>query len=251
MSNTRSKQTTDLTKLSSDTQFLIKYLEEKLLANTMKFEDAMKANTEQILKKIEEKDKKISALEKEVSSLKSHVSKLEKSFHIQQFELDELKFASNKGFHILSGKGIQHSGNNIVDSIKTTIHNKLQINIESEDITEASKITAKNNSSDQNAVNTLYKFKLPYAVRTEIIQKLAELKPNIYLNEALSPLKRSLLKKATDIKTALPDRIKSVYYKNGILRINEINGNSQVNIRNQAELDEYLLRIDFNPEQSS
>ena len=48
-------------------------------------------------------------------------------------------------------------------------------------------------------------------------KKLASLKPNVYLNEASSPLKRELLKKIREVKAAIPEKIKSTFIKNGII----------------------------------
>ena len=95
----------------------------------------------------------------------------------------------------------------------------------------------------------IYKFKIPYQKRVEITNLLAEKHPNVYVNEAISTLKRNLLHKAFLAKTALPDKIHSTYVKNGILRINP-KGNSTdpaqpVKIRNEVELREFFKSINF------
>ena len=200
--------------------------------------------TEVICKKIEEKNAEIEALREEVSTLKSNVQKLEEITTIQKFELDDIKHASNKDFLIMSGTGITHSPISPQSSVQITLKNKIGADVSLADITEASKLPAKK-TSDGNP-KFLLKFKLPYATKTSIISKLAEKKPDIYINEALSPLKRDLLTQARAVKKALKTRIKSVYFKNGVLRINEVNGTSPVKVLNQIGLNEYLKKINFN-----
>ena len=218
-------------KLSSDMQYLIKYLDDKL-----------QSNTDAILQKIDEKDEKIANLEKEVSSLKSTISKLERDQLIQQYEMDDLKFASNKDFLILSGPGVQQ-GNDPINCIKSTIQLKTGIVIGDNTISEASTITPKNPTSKK-----MFKFKLKHETKVEIVLQLAEKHPDVYLNEAISPLKRRLLTKASSVKAALPQKIKSVYFRNGLLRINEVGENAPKNtIRSEVELIDYFKKLNFSP----
>ena len=235
-----SKTPKDFSKMSKETQFLANY-----------FKQEMNENTDKLIQRMDEKDKIIEDLRKDVNSLQNTVKDLEAELNKQKYELDNIKHVDNKGFIILSGPGVHKSNQSPSKIIKSTMKSKLDIDIDDNSITEATKITPRNTSRSPSATSTqlpdpLYKFKLPYEVQTEIISKLAIEKPNIYLNEALSPLKRELLKRAKEVKKALPKKIKSTYFKNGILRINEVDGqNNPVLILNDVQLDDYLKKINF------
>ena len=208
------------------------------------FEEQMKINTETILNKISEKDAIIEGLRNEVSTLRGSLNSLQAEFNQQKYEVDNLKHISNKDFLILSGPQVLKSDQTPAKIISATLKLKTEIDVREEHITEATKITPKKSTRNQNP-NPLYKFKIPYKIRTEVISKLAIKKPQVYLNEALSPLKRNLLKRAREVKEALPEKIKSTYVKNGVLRINEVDGDTPIQILNDVQLDEYLVKINF------
>ena len=223
----------DRSKLNKDTQILMAY-----------FEEQMKLNTETILNKISEKDAIIEGLRNEVSTLRGSLNSLQAEFNQQKYEVDNLKHISDKDFLILSGPQVLKSDQTPAKIISATLKLKTEIDVREEHITEATKITPKKSTRNQNP-NPLYKFKIPYKIRTEVISKLAIKKPQVYLNEALSPLKRNLLKRAREVKEALPEKIKSTYVKNGVLRINEVDGDTPIQILNDVQLDEYLVKINF------
>ena len=208
------------------------------------FEEQMKINTETILNKISEKDAIIEGLRNEVSTLRDSLNSLQAEFNQQKYEVDNLKHISNKDFLILSGPQVLKSDLTPAKIISSTLKLKTEIDVREEHITEATKITPKKSTRNQNP-DPLYKFKIPYKIRTEVISKLAIKKPQVYLNEALSPLKRNLLKRAREVKEALPEKIKSTYVKNGVLRINEVDGDTPIQILNDVQLDEYLVKITF------
>ena len=223
----------DRSKLNKDTQILMSYFEEK-----------MKENTEIILNKISEKDAVIEELQAEVATLRGSLKNLEAELNQQKYEVDNLKNISNKDFLILSGPQVLKSDLNPAKIISSTLKLKTEVDVREEHITEAVKIEPKKSTKNPNP-NPLYKFKMPYKLRTEVISKLATKQPQVYLNEALSPLKRNLLKRAKEVKAALPDKIKSTYFKNGVLRINEVEGDAPIQILNDVQLSEYLAKIDF------
>ena len=221
-------------KLSSESNAIIKLLSEQ-------FSSQLKENTDKILKKIDEKHKLIANLQTEVNALNTKVLSLEDSLIIQNYEIDNLKYASNKDFLILSGPGILRSNQPPKKVICTTIRQKIGLTVAEDSIDEASAITPKPkpgaDEETDSTSKTLYKFKVPTNIKTEVLKELATKHPNIYVNEALSPLKRALLARARQIKKALPSKIKSTYFKNGVLKINEKNENPAISIRNEVEFN--------------
>ena len=231
-------------RLSSDSNVILKLLSEQ-------YSLQLKEHTNKILKKIDEKDKLIANLQAEVNALNTKVLSLEDSLAIQNYEIDNLKYASNKDFLILSGPGILRSNQPPKKVICTTIRQKIGLTVAEDSIDEASVITPKPKpgaDEETDSTKTLYKFKVPTNIKTEILKELATKHPDIYVNEALSPLKRALLARAREIKKALPRKIKSTYFKNGVLKINEKNENPPISILNEVEFNNYLKVINFRPE---
>ena len=178
--------------------------------------------TETICHKINQKDKEINRLASEVSAMKKEIDDLKEAKIIQRFELDDLRF-SPKDFVVINGPGVPKSSDTPQEIIKKTLQVKTGINIDIKNITEASKITIKNRQNSENSEERyILKFKIPNETKIEVTKKLASLKPNVYLNEASSPLKRALLKKIREVKTAIPEKIKSTFIKNGTIHLYEV-----------------------------
>ena len=76
-------------------------------------------------------------------------------------------------------------------------------------------------------------------------------RPKVYINEALSPLKKKLQDKAKKAKVALPDKTKFIYFRNGILRIQQKDVEPLRKIHNDVELEEFLKEIIFEPAAAS
>ena len=173
--------------MSKETQFLPNY-----------FKQQMNDITEKLIQRMDEKDKIIEDLRKDVNSLESTVKDLETELNKQKHELDNIKHAANKEFVILSGPGVHKANQPPAKIIKSTLRSKVGIDIEESSIKEATKIAPRNTvrtpsaTSGQSSPDPLYKFTKLQKYRTEIITKLASEKPDIYLNEALSPLKKGI-----------------------------------------------------------
>ena len=220
----------DISKLSPDSQFIITYLKEFV--------------TSTICQKIEEKNAVIENLSSQLKVVDEKVRKLENIVSMQKYELDELKFPENKKFLVLSGPGISSAEETPAKIVSATLQSKLALSIDPSVITEAKTIVLQpRNPTEQT--RKLVRFQIPYHTRTEITNKLATMKPNVYMNEALSPLKRQLQHKAFLVKKALPNKIRSTYFKNGILRINLRDGEDTKKIHNDVEFDEFLRSINF------
>ena len=230
----------DITKLNPDLQVVVRLIQS--------LEVKMDENTAVTCAKIEEKAKEVEALKSEVASLKSDVTELHKLVNAQQYELDNLKFSSNKEFLILSGPGISNTESEHAKIVSATLANKINHRIAPQTITEATKIKIRSNDA---STKYLIKFKVPYNERTEITNKLVTVKPNVYVNEALSPLKKQLHEKAKKAKAALPNKIKSVYVKNGILRIKQVDLEDIRKIHNDVELEHFFRELNFEPATAS
>ena len=191
--------------------------------------------------KIDQKDKKIKRLATEVSDMKKEIDALKEANIIQKYEIDELRYSSNE-YVVLNGPGVPKSSESAQKIVKKTLQAKTGINVDMKNITEASKITIKN---QQNQERYILKFKLPNETRIEVTKKLASLKPNVYLNEASSPLKRELLKKIREVKKAIPEKIKSTFIKNGIIHLYEVGSQTAIKIPHEIAWEKYLTRINF------
>ena len=106
---------------------------------------------------------------------------------IQMYEIDNLKHATNKDFLILNGPGVLQSDESAAKIVKKTIAHRTSVDVDLTKITEAVKIPVKNPRNTKESL--ILKFKSPYDTRVEVTNKLVSKKPDIYLNEALSPLK--------------------------------------------------------------
>ena len=217
-------------KVSKESKFLVQFMEKYV--------------TEAICLKIDKKDKEIQRLSSEVSDMKKEIDVLKEANIIQKYELDELRFASNKDFVVLNGPGVPKKSSETAQKIiKKTIQAKTGISIDIKDITEATKIPIKNRENSEESL--ILRFKIPSETRTEVTKKLASLRPNIYLNEASSPLKRALLSKIRVVKSALAGKIKSAFIKNGTILLYEEGSKSAISIPHEIAWEKYLKKINF------
>ena len=94
--------------MKSDLEFLKKFLNDPKVSKESKFlvQFMEKYVTEAICLKIDKKDKEIQRLSSEVSVMRKEIDVLKEANIVQKYELDELRFASNKDFFFLNGPGV-------------------------------------------------------------------------------------------------------------------------------------------------
>ena len=133
---------------------------------------------------------------------------------------------------------------NCNQTIINTIRNKLHINIQPNAIADVYRLGRKKENIQYNRRPIKFKLINPN-LKGDLIKACINLKPNIYINEFLSPNKKKLLSNAITIKKDHPTLIKKVFMKNSILHIKKINNDTEsvIKIKNQAELDNFILNV--------
>lgn len=158
--------------ISSDTSKLTE--EGKVIVSTI-----VKAMT--IIMK--EKDYTVAKLQTRVGSLESKIAKLEE-------QIDDVEQYERRDTLILSGPVIpsEHSMENAADLVVNTIKDNLKINIVHADINIAHRLGPKKQNKDRPLIVKLQN----RTKKSEIMDACVTIRPNLYINESLTPKRRSL-----------------------------------------------------------
>ena len=172
-------KTASSTSLSNDAEKVISAL-------SVKFEEEMKLLKEEMLGLIREKDGIINSLKLEVNTLKVKVSKMEE-------KIDDTEAYERRDTLVISGAGVPQAtnGENSTEIVKTLIHNKLHLNIQPGEISTAHRIGKPPINQVADRRNIIVKL-CRRDLKGDILNACRQLKPDIYINESLTPIRNTI-----------------------------------------------------------
>ena len=137
--------------------------------------------------KMAEKDKQIMKLNEVVSTLKCDVMKLEE-------RLKDAYAYERKDTLIFSGEGIPESSivENCTTTVRDIVRNKLKINMGESDVSTAHRLGKKPNNQQPNRRSTIIKL-CRRDQKSYILNACRQLKPNIFVNESLTPIRGTIM----------------------------------------------------------
>lgn len=161
---------------------------------------------------------------------------------------DQLQQENLKHVVVLSGdeiiQGTEHE--DCEQAVINTIANKLNIDISPGDISDAYRLGKKPDDGVNDRRPIRFKINKPN-LKSKLTQEMVKKKLSLYLNEFLSPLRKKLLQRALRIRKEHRNLIHTCYFNNGVLIIKRSQNTEPVKVKNERELDNYLVSVNFHP----
>lgn len=154
-----------------------------------------------------QKDTKIEELNSEVTVLKETVSLLEN-------QLDDINQYERRDTLIIGGPALpqEQPQENSAELICRTIKDNLHLNISPSDINIAHRIGTKNTQNSKRPVIVKLHSR---EKKSEIMQACITVKPNLHINESLTPKRRALFKTIWNIRKKHREQFKQCYTQDG------------------------------------
>lgn len=213
-----------LESLSDESQTLVRIIS---LIVTSKLKSEM-----DILKnQLSVKDKKIEELYEEITELKVKIGDIEGS-------MDNLDQYERRDTIIFTGPALpdESSQENAASLIVNTVKEQIKINLRDEDISVAHRLGPKTSQRKRPIIVKLINRSLKYGLMGVCIK----LKPQIYINESLTPTRLHLFKQILYIKKEHRDKFQQCYTKDGKITIKLKNSTVKHIIVDQRTLNLFL-----------
>ena len=189
--------------------------------------------------KIKEKDKEIAIVKSELNSVRTRLAQLEERH-------DDAEAYERRNTLIISGDGVPEAsqGENCTAIIVSSmIREKLRMNISAGDISVSQGIGQKPRSPQhvdrRNIIVKLCRRNL----KDELLSACRSLRPNIYLNESLTPTRSTILYALRKVKQMPPDKISGCKSESGRVYVFLKNNESdESNRRNKKNISEYATQ---------
>lgn len=156
---------------------------------------------------INQKDETIKKLQNHVTQLENRVIQLED-------QVDEVNQYERRDTIIISGPNLpkEEQNENTVDKIIRSIRDNLHIHIEHKDINVAHRLGSRNTQNTNRPIIVKLHSRQQ---KHEIMNACVTVRPNLYINESLTPKRRSLFKKVWDVRKQHRDLFQQCYTHDG------------------------------------
>lgn len=215
-----------LNSLSDESRTLVKIIK---LVITDQFSEEMQLLREELVRR----DTEISELKTEVKDLRNKVDDLETHVDsISQFE--------RRDTIIISGPALPQESQqeNSVNLVVNTLKNTLKINIQDEDISVAHRLGAINQKHPRPVIVKLRNRSQKY----DIIGACLKMKPDLYINESLTPNRLNLFKKMLAIRKQHRQKFSQCHTKDGKIIVKLSNSMMKHTIVDERSLIQFLDR---------
>ncbi|XP_063854411.1 probable serine/threonine-protein kinase pkgA [Scylla paramamosain] len=224
--------------LSEESKVLVKVLTRMI---SMKIKDEIKG----LKDKLEEKDSQI-------ASLKEDISQLNEKIQILETNIDSVDQYERRDTIIVSGPVLQEENpaENAANIITSMFKDHLKVNISYSDINIAHRIGSVNTQRKRPIIVKLTNRSLKH----DLIGACIKMKPQLYINESLTPKRLSLFKNILNIRREHRDKFQQCHTKDGKIIIKLKNSTVRHEIIDERTLlafldkypqmkDSYLLTV--------
>ena len=180
----------------------------KVLTMIISIELSVKLSTVQ--KELSEKDKKIDLLTGEVNGLKEKINDLESN-------IDSVDQYERRDTIILNGPSLPQENNNehTTSVVINTIKDNLKINLKESDISVSHRLGVPKQQKNRPIIVKL----MNRTLKQDLIGACINLKPKLYINESLTPKRRSLFNTILNIRREHKAKFQQCYTKDGTIMI--------------------------------
>lgn len=180
---------------------------------------------------IANKDIKICELNEKVENLNTRIEDLEN-------HTDEVDQYQRRDCVILSGPSLppELPGENPTNVAISTIKDNLRINMSGQDISVAHRLGLKKQENKRPIIVKLVNRSVKYDLRSACIQ----LKPDLYINESLTPRRGKILKQVLNIRRVHKNKFQQCYTSEGKIIIKLRNSNVKHTMHDEKSLLQFL-----------
>ena len=183
----------------------------------------------------------VGELENKVITLENQVADLNKTVEEHAVIIEDMQQSAHKGVYLLSGPDVPcgTSNENCKETIQSALKNKLNYNMDLSKITEVHRVGIK----DASKAHDFRPIKLRITddeCRHDLLQSFIRVKPRMYLNESLTPQRRSLFHKTRQIRRDHPQLIAQTFTRDGVIYVKRIARGTKVAIKSERNLMIFL-----------
>lgn len=182
-------------------------------------------------KELKEKDTKINQLENHLASLSGRVDNLE-------LQLDNVDQYERRDTVILTGASLppETTQENTTNIVTQTIKDHLKINIKETDISVSHRLGQKKQQQNRPIIVKLVNRSLKH----DLIGACIQLRPQLYVNESLTPKRRELLNKVLTIRKSHKQKFQQCYTQDGKIIVKLRNSTIKHIITDEKQLMTFL-----------
>ena len=160
--------------------------------------------------KIKERDKEIAVVKSELNSVRTRLAQLEERH-------DDAEAYERRDTLIISVDAVQEAsqGENCTAIVSNMIWENVRMNISAGDISVSHRIGQKPRSPQHVDRRNIFVKLCRRNLKDKLLSACRSLKPNIYLNESLTPTRSTILYPLRKIKRMLPDKISGCKSESG------------------------------------
>ena len=174
-----------------------------------------------------------------IVKLQNHVTQLENRIIQLEDQVDEVNQYERRDTIIISGPNLpkEEHNENIVDKTVCSIKDNLHIHIEHKDISVAHRLGTRNTQNmNRPIIVKLHSRQQKY----DIMNACVTVRPNLYINESLTPKRRSLFKKVWDTRKQHRELFQQCYTHDGKIYVKLRVSTQKHVITNDATLASFL-----------
>lgn len=181
-----------------------------------------------------QKDEKITQMQGQITQLENKVIQLEN-------QVDEINQYERRDTIIVGGPALAQENlhENSADVVIRCIKDNLHLNITPSDINVAHRLGSKQSQITKRPIIVKLHSR---EMKTEIMKACITVKPNLHINESLTPKRRSLFKIVWDIRKQHKDLFQQCYTQDGKIYIKLKNSNLKEIITNDETMGKFLDR---------
>lgn len=182
-------------------------------------------------KEITEKDKLINCLQSEVTTLTSRVDNLERN-------QDDLEQYERRDTVILSGASLppETAQENTTNVVTETIKEHLKINIKETDISVSHRLGKQKQQQNRPIIVKL----VNRSLKQDLVGACIQLRPQLFVNESLTPKRRVLLNKVLAIRKEHKHKFQQCHTRDGRIVIKLKNSTHKHTITDEKQLVSFL-----------
>lgn len=156
---------------------------------------------QEFIEKLEEKNKLVEDLRIEVDTLKLKVSNMEE-------KLDDADAYERRDTLLFSGSDVPHGsdGENCANIVIDLVKDKLKLNLQRSDLSVCHRLGRKPVSQQPDKRNIVVKL-CRRDLKADILYACRQVKPNMYVNESLTPIRGTIMYVLRQMKKKFPDKV--------------------------------------------